>query len=242
MDGTERIVPAPGALPSIRLFAFFVGYEVADKSMLTLFRGQGEQRKIPFQFFLVEHPAGRLLFDAGANPAALRRPEEYKPSRVFGSVVAEEDLAPNRLGEVGLKPEQVDLVANSHLHYDHAGGNCFFTHAHTTPEPGNPREVTRTGDLATLQSNIGVAIGCLNIRADGRKRDAMRSRLDLGGLIVGLIILAVGCYYVLTKTLGLSLPELEWDRVWPLFVIALGVGIVWSAWNRTTHGGEAPRA
>jgi N-acyl homoserine lactone hydrolase len=29
----------------------------------------------------------------------------------------------------GLAPEDVDLVANSHLHDDHSGGNSYFTHA-----------------------------------------------------------------------------------------------------------------
>lgn len=117
------------ALPEIRLYAFFGGFEVADKSMLTLFRGLGVQRKIPFQYFLVEHPAGRLMFDTGSNPAAIAEPKRYPPMRDFGSTVLEEDLAPSRLAQVGLRPEQVDLVANSHLHYDHAGGNRFFDHA-----------------------------------------------------------------------------------------------------------------
>jgi glyoxylase-like metal-dependent hydrolase (beta-lactamase superfamily II) len=43
--------------------------------------------------------------------------------------VRDEDLAPSRLALIDLKPESVDLVANSHLHYDHAGGNSFFRHA-----------------------------------------------------------------------------------------------------------------
>jgi glyoxylase-like metal-dependent hydrolase (beta-lactamase superfamily II) len=118
-----------GTLPEIKLFAFFGGYETCDKSMLTLFRGLGEQRRIPFQYFLVEHPNGRLMFDTGPSPAYLQRPAGYPPARDFGSIVTEADLAPNRLAQVGLRPEQIDLVANSHLHYDHAGGNCFFDHA-----------------------------------------------------------------------------------------------------------------
>jgi N-acyl homoserine lactone hydrolase len=118
-----------GRLPPIRLFAFFGGYETCDKSMLTLFRGLGEERRIPFQYFLIEHPGGRMMFDTGPNPAHLDRPADYPPARQFGSVVTSADLAPNRLAEVGLRPEQIDLVSNSHLHYDHAGGNCYFGHA-----------------------------------------------------------------------------------------------------------------
>ncbi|NWG15867.1 MAG: N-acyl homoserine lactonase family protein [Chloroflexi bacterium] len=113
----------------MRLYAFFAGYEIADKSMLTLGRGLGVQVKIPFQFFLVEHPKARFLFDTGMNPAALSDPAHYPPTAQFGSYVTEADLAVNRLAEVALKPDDIELVINSHLHYDHAGGNCQFPQA-----------------------------------------------------------------------------------------------------------------
>ncbi len=61
--------------------------------------------------------------------------------------------------------------------------------------------------------------------------------LDVGGILIGLIILGVGIYYLLTNTLGLAMPELDWDRVWPLFIIALGVGIVSSNLLRRRNSG-----
>ena len=57
-------------------------------------------------------------------------------------------------------------------------------------------------------------------------------RPDVGAVIIGLIILGVGGYFLLENTFGLDLPALNWDMVWPLFVIAIGVGIVWRAWER----------
>lgn len=57
-------------------------------------------------------------------------------------------------------------------------------------------------------------------------------RLDVGAVIIGLVILAVGGYFLLENTFGLVLPELNWDMIWPLFIIAIGVGIVWRAWDR----------
>jgi glyoxylase-like metal-dependent hydrolase (beta-lactamase superfamily II) len=113
----------------MRLYAFFGGYEVADKSMLTLGRDLGVQVKIPFQYFLVEHPRGRLLFDTGMSPVAIADPASYPPTAQFGSQVTPDDLAPARLTSIGLKPDDVNIVVNSHLHYDHAGGNCQFPHA-----------------------------------------------------------------------------------------------------------------
>ena len=113
----------------MRLYAFFGGYEVADKSMLTLGRDLGVRVKIPFQYFLVEHPQGRLLFDTGMNPVAITDPASYPPTAQFGSQVTPDDLAPARLASIGLTPTDVNIVVNSHLHYDHAGGNCQFAHA-----------------------------------------------------------------------------------------------------------------
>lgn len=62
--------------------------------------------------------------------------------------------------------------------------------------------------------------------------------VDVARVLVGLIILGVGFYYFLTKTLGIPLPDLDWDRVWPLFIIALGLGIVSTNWYRRKSGGS----
>jgi N-acyl homoserine lactone hydrolase len=113
----------------MKLYLFTAGYEIDDQSFFTLGRGIGTNRKISSQFFLIEHPQGRLLFDTGLNPAVLSRPDKYEITKLFQPIVTEADLAPNRLREINLKPDQIDLVANSHLHYDHAGGNIFFKHA-----------------------------------------------------------------------------------------------------------------
>jgi hypothetical protein len=66
-------------------------------------------------------------------------------------------------------------------------------------------------------------------------------RLDLGAVIIGLIILAVGIYYVLVNTFGIALPELNGDAIWPIAVVALGIGILWSALGRMNRGGHGPQ-
>jgi hypothetical protein len=60
-------------------------------------------------------------------------------------------------------------------------------------------------------------------------------RPDTGGVIVGLIILGVGVYYLLENTFGFAMPELDWDKIWPLALVILGVAIVWGAWSRGGH-------
>ena len=63
---------------------------------------------------------------------------------------------------------------------------------------------------------------------------------DPGAILLGLAILAVGAYYLLVNTFGISLPELNWDQIWPILVIALGLTIIYSAWMRRGRG-ERPQ-
>jgi hypothetical protein len=45
-------------------------------------------------------------------------------------------------------------------------------------------------------------------------------------LVLGIVILAVGIWYFADRTLGLDLPRLEWDQLWPLALVALGLWII----------------
>jgi TRAP-type C4-dicarboxylate transport system permease small subunit len=51
-------------------------------------------------------------------------------------------------------------------------------------------------------------------------------KVDVGALIFGAILLLVGGYYLLVNTFGFELPELNWDMIWPIAVIALGLAVV----------------
>jgi hypothetical protein len=65
-------------------------------------------------------------------------------------------------------------------------------------------------------------------------------QIDVGAILLGVIILGVGIYYTLVNVFGFELAELDWDMIWPLCVIALGIGILWSAWSRMTPHGQGP--
>lgn len=62
--------------------------------------------------------------------------------------------------------------------------------------------------------------------------DGIHRRRDVGGLIFGGILLVVGIYYLFQRTLGLDIPDLEWDQVWPVAVILLGGVILYNNWTR----------
>ncbi len=67
--------------------------------------------------------------------------------------------------------------------------------------------------------------------------DDRRRGLDVGGLMFGAILLFVGGYFLLRNTLGWELPEIDWDMVWPVVIIAIGVAILLGALARARSGG-----
>ncbi|MDP9176820.1 MAG: MBL fold metallo-hydrolase [Gemmatimonadota bacterium] len=72
---------------------------------------------------LVEHASGLVLIDTGAG-----NKEDQKFKAMYG---IENDGADGRtlledgLREIGVRPEDVAIVINTHLHFDHAGGNTY---------------------------------------------------------------------------------------------------------------------
>jgi glyoxylase-like metal-dependent hydrolase (beta-lactamase superfamily II) len=67
--------------------------------------------------FVIRHPDGPLLYDTGMGTGHALIEELYRP------VVRAVEAA---LDEHGLQPEDIVAVANSHLHFDHCGGNRLF--------------------------------------------------------------------------------------------------------------------
>lgn len=75
--------------------------------------GTGSARVEPCLGYLVDHPDGLLLLDTGMGS----HPEvdaHYQPRRRPLEAA---------LAAAGSRPEDVRLVANCHLHFDHCGGN-----------------------------------------------------------------------------------------------------------------------
>jgi len=66
---------------------------------------------------LIEGRGKRLLVDTGFGDTWSSRERERYGLDGTGRL-------PERLAEVGVSVSDVDFVVNSHLHFDHAGGNC----------------------------------------------------------------------------------------------------------------------
>lgn len=75
--------------------------------------GTGAARVEPCLGYLIEHPDGLILMDTGmgADPEV---DAHYRPVRRPLAVA---------LGDAGVRPDDVTLVVNCHLHVDHCGGN-----------------------------------------------------------------------------------------------------------------------
>ena len=82
---------------------------------------------IPVQAVLVECGDGYALYDTGCHiRESLVPDDEDTPSPFAGT---EDMLVEARLGELGIKPEDVKFVVMSHLHCDHAGYLYLFKNA-----------------------------------------------------------------------------------------------------------------
>jgi|SRR5579859_2760443 len=51
------------------------------------------------------------------------------------------------LASAGVKPERIDLVINTHLHFDHAGGNTKFASGRAVPAFPNARYIVQKAEL-----------------------------------------------------------------------------------------------
>jgi glyoxylase-like metal-dependent hydrolase (beta-lactamase superfamily II) len=86
---------------------------------------------LPVSSALIRHRQGNVLFDTGCHPDAVDHAEErWGPlAKVMKPLMsAEETLLPS-LACVGLGPDDIDIVVNSHFHPDHCGCNQFFKRA-----------------------------------------------------------------------------------------------------------------
>ncbi len=91
---------------------------------------RSEMARQPVWSALIRTPEGNVLFDTGLHPVHVSRPEAtFGPRPDVKVAMAEEDTIVARLASVGLRPDDISVVVNSHLHFDHAGNNGAFPDA-----------------------------------------------------------------------------------------------------------------
>lgn len=110
-------------IPKYNITAIRIGSEFGDKSTLTLGRNFGVQVEIPFWIAAIEGNGHRLLVDSGiAN-------WEWVNTNVAPCKQKDNEHIEIALQQLGWDLDTVEAVINTHLHYDHCGGNTMFTTA-----------------------------------------------------------------------------------------------------------------
>jgi 4-pyridoxolactonase len=89
-------------------------------------RGPGGEFRFPCYSVLVAHADGRYVFDTGYDLDHVNRVLPFEKP-----IQSPEQTIPGQLAKLGLKPQDVDYVINSHYHFDHCGGNKHLTEACT---------------------------------------------------------------------------------------------------------------
>jgi len=115
---------------SLAVYAFTCGHLTGDFGRL-MEGGEGRIR-LPIPAYLIEHPKGAALFDTGMHPDCQHDPAARVGERVAGLFEFDyqpgEDIAA-RLAAFGRDPAKIDLIINSHFHFDHVGGNALIPNA-----------------------------------------------------------------------------------------------------------------
>lgn len=103
--------------------ALKMGDLLVDKSSLTSGIGVGEDIKIPIWAAAIEGNGKKILVDTGIHS------REWVEANIAPCGQQEDEKIEQALSKIGWNCCDVDIVINSHLHYDHCGNNMLFENA-----------------------------------------------------------------------------------------------------------------
>ncbi len=211
----------------MRVFAMTCGWLTG--SMGNFLAGESGRLRVPIPCFLIDHPKGRVLFDSGLHPAAQSDPAARLglAAKVFEvEYRAGEDVA-SRLAALAVDPGTIRYLVNSHLHFDHTGGNATIPNAQLVvqrPEwqAGHDADLVRKNFYDPKDYDTGHDVllidGAHDLFGDGRVvclptyghtpgHQSLQVRLDSGAIV----LTADACY--LRRTLEeLHLPSVVYDQ------------------------------
>lgn len=91
-----------------------------EKSTLTLLYGFGEKLRTPITMWLIQGNGKNIIVDTGLG-------DDEWCIKYHHPTFQDETTAPlNALKNVGLTPDDIDFVINTHLHWDHCFNNYLF--------------------------------------------------------------------------------------------------------------------
>ena len=92
---------------------------------------RSETIEIPVSSALLRHRQANVLFDTGCHPSVPENPEARWGglTKIMVPIMQPGEHVLTGLAGLGLQPDDIDVVINSHLHPDHCGCNAFFRKA-----------------------------------------------------------------------------------------------------------------
>ncbi len=112
---------------SVQVYALKCGSDISDWSVFDPFDPRvGQKVQDPYFFYVIKHPEGTIMFDSGTHPDLGTDPHKRIGDAAddFQVILEPGDRVDRRLATIGLEPGDIDMVVQSHLHFDHAG--CLY--------------------------------------------------------------------------------------------------------------------
>ena len=203
------------------------GWLTSDISMMLA--GKEGRIRFPVPAYLIDHPRGQVLFDTGLHPQC-RHDAAGRigfMADLFDVHFREGEDIKSRLEQLDIDSARVEYLINSHLHFDHAGGNELVPNAKIIIQErewkaGHTPEYIKANGYAPSDYNHGHLVKQVNgehdVFGDGRivtvptfghtpGHQSLKVRLDSGDIV----LTADACYFKETLA-NLHLPHLVYDR------------------------------
>jgi N-acyl homoserine lactone hydrolase len=96
-----------------------------------MIEGEEGEVELPIPTYVIEHPKGTVLFDTGMHPDLQTDPAGRlgRTARLFKFHYSKGEEVSAKLESIDRNPAKITHVVNSHLHFDHAGGNHLIPNA-----------------------------------------------------------------------------------------------------------------
>jgi len=141
----------------VQIYALCVGYLELDRASMLSDLPPDMPWTVPVSSYLVVHPQGRLLFDTGVHCQTITDPigrmGEERARRIRIRSQVGDDVV-SQLARAGLQPDDITYVVNSHLHFDHCGGNEFFPHSTILVQKPEMEAARRPGGVASYSPSL----------------------------------------------------------------------------------------
>ncbi len=111
----------------MRLYLLQSGWVEIGLNVLVPNTGRTGRIDIPVPMLVARTDDATYLIDTGMPDSWIGRSGDLDGEEIFPRMAAE-DAVDRQLATIGLSVDDVTCVINTHLHFDHAGGNSHFRH------------------------------------------------------------------------------------------------------------------